>query len=344
MPGKSDREAEHRRPMLVVSGYPMATSFAIPRQPFRKLAGRQGIRACQRNTFECGLQFSGRQAPFNYLHPVITIGRLVTHGLIALLLLAPLCVAGAALPLSRHSFTVIAHRGNHARAHENTLTAIEHAIAAGVDYVEVDVRRTADGDYVLMHDSTVDRMTDGHGPVAQMTLAQLQSLHVRDARRPQIPPDKVATLNQALAVIKGRINIYLDFKEGDRAEVAKAIRDASVSKQILVYDDLESVAEWRRVAPELPLIVSPPEDAKTPQQLANFVSKYGVEVLDGSWKGYSREMVNAAKRAGAVTWPDIQSAHEGTHYFETIIALGFTGAQTDHPEELIGWLKQQNRR
>lgn len=274
-----------------------------------------------------------------------TFGRLVVAALItAGLFLAPLFAGGADLPLSRHAFTVIAHRGNHTRAHENTLTAIEHAITAGVDYVEIDVRRTADGNYVLMHDSTVDRMTDGHGVVTQMTLAQLQSLHVRDLKRPQIPADHLATFNEALVAVKGRINIYLDFKEGDRAAVAKAIRAAGLTKQILVYDVADSVAEWRRVAPELPLIVSPPQSARTPEQLANFASKLGIEVLDGSWKGYSREMVEAAKKVGVRTWPDIQSAQEDAHYFEKVIAVGFTGVQTDHPEELIAWLTQPHRR
>jgi glycerophosphoryl diester phosphodiesterase len=258
--------------------------------------------------------------------------------------LSPFLAFGAELPPPRHSFIVIAHRGDHTRAHENTLTAIEHAIEAGVDYVELDVRRTLDGQYVLMHDSTVDRMTDGHGSVHQMTLAQLQSLHVRDLKRPQIPPDHLPSFNEALAAIKNRINIYLDFKEGDRAAVAKAIRDAGVAKQILVYDDADSVEEWRRVAPELPLIVSPPGEAKTPQQLADFISKFGVEVLDGPWQGYSREMVAAANRLGARAWPDIQRAQEDSAYFENIIARGFTGLQTDHPEELINWLTRQHRR
>lgn len=260
------------------------------------------------------------------------------------MLIAGAAIQAADLPTSRHDFTVIAHRGDHTLAHENTLTAIEHAIAAGVDYVEIDVRRTADGNYVLMHDPTVDRMTDGHGQVARMTLAQLESLHVRDAKRPQIPPDHLPIFYEALSAIKGRINIYLDFKEGERAAVAKAIRDAGVTKQILVYDDADSVEEWRRIAPELPLIVSPPKSAKTPQQLSDFVSKFRVEVLDGSWKGYSMEMVEAAKRVRVQTWPDIQSALEDAPYFEKVIALGFTGVQTDHPEELIGWLTQQHRR
>ena len=57
--------------------------------------------------------------------------------LISLFCLSPFLTFGAELPPPRHSFTVIAHRGNHARAHENTLTAIEHAIEVGVDYVEL---------------------------------------------------------------------------------------------------------------------------------------------------------------------------------------------------------------
>jgi glycerophosphoryl diester phosphodiesterase len=210
--------------------------------------------------------------------------------------------------------------------------------------VEIDVRRTQDGNYVLMHDSTVDRTTDGHGSVAKMTLAQLQALRVRDAKRPKIAPDRIPTFNETLAVIKGRINIYLDFKAGERAAVTKAIRDAEVAKQVLVYDDVDSIDEWRRVAPELPLIVSPPSDAKTPEQIVDFLSKHRIEVLDGSWKGYSREMVEAAKKAGARTWPDIQTAQENSNYFEKVAAQGFTGAQTDHPEAFIGWLIQQHRR
>src|SRR5260221_271299 len=94
--------------------------------------------------------------------------------------------------------------------------------------------------------------------VAELTLAQLQSLHVREVKRPQIPPDRVPTFNEALAAIKGRINLYLDFKAGDLATVARTIREAGVTRQVLVYDDADSMEEWRHVAPELPLIISPP--------------------------------------------------------------------------------------
>ena len=250
-------------------------------------------------------------------------------------------LAGAAdVPKGRNNFVVIAHRGNHARAHENTLTALQYAIDGGADYAEIDVRRTVDGHYVLMHDRDVDRMTGGHGPVSQLTLAQIRELRVRDIKRPQIPRDRVPTFEEALGLIKGRINIYLDFKEGDRAAVAGVIRGIGAAHQILIYDGLDWVGEWHRVAPELPLIVSPPDDLKTPQQLVDFARRHGIEVLDGNWKTYSREMVEAANRAGVQIWPDIQAAHEDSDYFKKVLDFGFSGVQTDHPEALINWLKQ----
>lgn len=55
-------------------------------------------------------------------------------------------------------------------------------------------------------------------------------------------------------------------------------------------------------------------------------------------------MIETAERVGVRTWPDIQRAREDAAYFQKIIALGFTGVQTDHPEELIAWLKEKNLR
>jgi glycerophosphoryl diester phosphodiesterase len=71
---------------------------------------------------------------------------------------------------------VIAHRGGRGLRPENTLAAFEHAAALGVDVLEMDVRATADGEIVVLHDATVDRTTDGRGPVAALTLAELQRL------------------------------------------------------------------------------------------------------------------------------------------------------------------------
>jgi len=71
---------------------------------------------------------------------------------------------------------VIAHRGGAGLRPENTLAAFSHAAAIGADVLEMDVRATADGAIVCMHDATVDRTTDGHGRVDSFTLTELRKL------------------------------------------------------------------------------------------------------------------------------------------------------------------------
>jgi glycerophosphoryl diester phosphodiesterase len=175
-------------------------------------------------------------------------------------------------------------------------------------------------------------------------LAQLQGLHVRDLKRPEIAVDRIPTFEEALKFIMGRLNIYLDFKDGDRLAVTRAIHDAGVVRQILVYDEIEAAPEWHRVAPELPLIISPPDDLRAPEQLVRFARTNQIQVLDGSWDIYSHEMVLAAEAAGVKIWPDIQARVENSDYFDKMQRLGFTGVQTDHPEELIAWLKEHHLR
>ncbi len=73
-------------------------------------------------------------------------------------------------------FLVIAHRGGGGLMPENTLQAFAHAQALGVDVLEMDLRVSADGHLVIIHDAKVDRTTDGQGRVDSLTLSQLRSL------------------------------------------------------------------------------------------------------------------------------------------------------------------------
>jgi glycerophosphoryl diester phosphodiesterase len=84
----------------------------------------------------------------------------------------------APIPKSKNGFVVIAHRGNHVEAQENTLAAFQNAIKVGADYVEIDLRTSKDSQLVIMHDGTVNRMTDGIGKVSDLTWAELQQLKV----------------------------------------------------------------------------------------------------------------------------------------------------------------------
>lgn len=99
----------------------------------------------------------------------------------------------------------IGHRGAAGHAPENTVQAIEKAIVLGADLVELDVRRSLDGHLVIIHDARVDRTTDGHGVVAELTLAELGRLTI--AKDLQIP-----SLREALKMAAGHVGVLLELK------------------------------------------------------------------------------------------------------------------------------------
>jgi glycerophosphoryl diester phosphodiesterase len=118
----------------------------------------------------------------------------------------------APIPKSKNAFVVISHRGNHVAAQENTLAAFQNAINVGADYVEIDLRTSKDSQLVIMHDATVNRMTNGIGKVSDLTWAELKQLKVIDKNHPEWAEKSIPLFSEVLKLCKGKINIYLDFK------------------------------------------------------------------------------------------------------------------------------------
>jgi glycerophosphoryl diester phosphodiesterase len=105
--------------------------------------------------------------------------------------------------------SIVAHRGASAAYPENTLESFEGGIDAGADAVELDVRMTADGVPVIMHDLEVSNTTDGAGFVHQLTLAEIKSLDASNGRgaRAEVP-----TLSEALDLLSGRVGVNIEVK------------------------------------------------------------------------------------------------------------------------------------
>lgn len=140
---------------------------------------------------------------------------------------------------------VVAHRGCHAPAPahrlsgtpENSRAALEHCVALGVDVMETDVRRAKDGTLVMIHDAVLDRTTDGHGPVADMTIDQLRRLRLRDGfGGPQaaFTDQRILTLDEMLALADRRIVLNLDVKDAIYSEVVDAVRRAHAERRVIV--------------------------------------------------------------------------------------------------------------
>lgn len=237
---------------------------------------------------------------------------------------------------------IIAHRGNHIKLPENSLAAIKSAIAIGADYVEVDLRSTKDHKLILLHDAKVNRMTDGQGFVRDLSLNQIHKLRLRGS--PDSAAMVIPTFKQVLNYCKGKIKIYLDFKQADINQTIQEINDSEMGNDIVVYlYNQDQIKIWKSLAPEIPVIQSMPENGTNLKQLENFVKNKSVDILDGHWRNYTLEMIEYCKQQGVPIWADIQSPRENKKYWTKILSLGFDGIQTDHPEALLRFLNEDNK-
>ncbi|HTQ64269.1 MAG TPA: glycerophosphodiester phosphodiesterase family protein [Puia sp.] len=249
------------------------------------------------------------------------------------------------LPAIRHNFIVVAHRGDHTHAPENTLKAFENAILDSADYVEIDLRTSLDSQLIIMHDASVDRMTDGKGFVKDMNLESLKKLRVQDKVHPERGEAAVATFKEVLQLCKGRINIYLDFKNAEPAVAYKEIIQSGMEKQVIVYiNEEEQYYKWRKTAPDMPLMVSLPDHIRDVESMKNFLEKYQVEILDGDYDQYSVDMIRTVGQLGYLVVTDIQGMDEAPAKWNLAIEKGIRGLQTDHPKELIDYLSARGIR
>ena len=108
---------------------------------------------------------------------------------------------------------VVGHRGGpEDTAVENSMEAVEQSITAGAGYVEMDIQRTRDGQYVVFHDENFSRFTHERRAVHEMTLAEIRELDLGEKSNGRFSNVRVPTLEELLERTRGRIGIFLELK------------------------------------------------------------------------------------------------------------------------------------
>lgn len=140
---------------------------------------------------------------------------------------------------------LIAHRGFAADYPENTLRAVGEA-AGRADGIEIDVRRCGSGELVVVHDETVDRVSDGSGPVAEHTLTELRALDVLDTG------EGVPSLAEVLEAVPPSVGVNVELKEAGTAPDALSLMTGEHPQTVVSSYLTDVLEECRAVEPSMP--------------------------------------------------------------------------------------------
>lgn len=236
----------------------------------------------------------------------------------------------------------VGHRGTMKFAPENTLAAFDKAIEMGARAVEMDVRMTADGEFVIMHDATVDRTTNGRGLVSRMTLAEIKALDAGSWFGPDFAGERAPTLREALRHVKGRAAVDIDFKAGpdDSAQRIAAILDEEG------FDDGSLVTVFVRAWHYRKMKPLPPRYALRPHYLsaekAAEARRAGVDILGLRRRNWSFRAARAIAENDLALFANVMGGDDGPEGFDDALRAGARFIQSDRLDLLAPYLRERN--
>ncbi len=232
---------------------------------------------------------------------------------------------------------ITAHRGSSRLAPENTISAIEQAIDVGADYIEVDVRQTADGAVVVLHDSNLRRTGGIDREIWEMSLDAAREVDVGSWFSDEFADERIPTLQEAIDTVRGRAHLYIEIKPHRQTP---RLTDAVV--ELLQENDL---IEGTVIASMNPTVLSEVERLEPALRTVRFL-RYVIGTLD-------RDSFDAlGLRADRVTPRDVAAAHDNGHELHVwtvndrdtmarLIDMGVDGIITDRPAALERLLTQR---
>jgi glycerophosphoryl diester phosphodiesterase len=228
---------------------------------------------------------------------------------------------------------VISHAACGGHAPENTLAGIRAALDFGVDAIEIDVRASADGVPVLMHDPTVDRSTDGSGAVAELSLEQLRAL---DAGGEPVP-----MLADVLDHTIGRALLVMEIKQpGIEEQIVTVVRDRGAIDDVMVWSFVPQALEsMRRIEPRIPgaLLIGAEFLPRWPE-MRELALRSGLQGVSVFFAGIDERLAREFQRSGLALYAwTVDSERE----IARLVDLGIDGVCTNYPDKLQALLKAE---
>lgn len=228
---------------------------------------------------------------------------LIGTGMALSLLFSPFSQGSAEGPTpgERKQVENVAHRGATGYAPENTMAGFDLAVKMKADYIEIDLQRSKDGKLVVIHDTTVDRTTDGTGKVGDLTFEQLRSLDAGSWKAEQFAGEQIPTFEEILDRYHGKIGILIELKApelypGIEEQVAAALKERNLHKPqnekiILQSFNFESMKKMDKLLPKVPIGVLTSNRSHTTAEALQEFSTYA-DWFNPSYGIVTEELVN----------------------------------------------------
>lgn len=265
--------------------------------------------------------------------------------------------------LAQNKVMVAAHRGDWRNAPENSVRAFQQAAAMGADIVELDLKKTKDGEMVIMHDETIDRTTNGKGKPADYTLAELKNFRLKNGLGRATVYNAIPTLKEVMLALKGSgIKVNLDKSYPYYREVFAILTETGTLKQAVFkaevpFDSLKKkYPDMLDKITYMPVVsLDKPEARKIITDYLNGMKPYAFELI------FTRDTSGILKDTRFVTqtgarvwinslWASLNGGHDDDlatdqgnkkDSWDWIMAHGATIIQTDRPQLLIEYLRKK---
>lgn len=221
---------------------------------------------------------------------------------------------------------IVCHRGACRHAPENTIAAGRAAARLGSDIVEFDVRQSRDGVLYVLHDATLDRTTDGAGPIAEADSAALDRLDAGSWFDPRFGGEPLPRLAAFFAALKDHVDFYVEVKTADADAVADAIDTAGLRDRCFTYSETADMrAAMRAAAPWLKHMVNWRDLDAIPQALET-----GAGILEFHAPDFTPERLEEARELGLEVMVHTPIRDEAV--FRAAIAADVDYLNIDYPD------------
>lgn len=226
---------------------------------------------------------------------------------------------------------LIGHRGYPAKFPENTLAAFEGAMQAGCDMIELDVTLSRDRKVVVIHDDTLDRTTNGKGPVLERTLEEIKRLDAGSWFAPRFSAERIPELSEVMELTAGRCMLNIEIKQSafeagypiDAIEhqVVTLVRAGGAMDRVIISSFDKRILE-RIAAMDAPPAIAYISDHGVDKRVLDMLLAMKAFSWHPSFKVLTRDQVDMLHTAGLKVFPwTINTRAEA----EKVLALGVDG-------------------